>query len=65
MQIDKILVVYDPTTESQPALERAAIIAGNEGSQVHLYSCVYSDTVPDTADSADETQAPWSSRASR
>ena len=57
MQIDKILVVYDPTTEAQPALERAAIIAGNEGSEVHLYSCVYSDTVPAGQDSADEAQA--------
>jgi universal stress protein E len=47
MQIDKLLVVYDPTTETQNALDRAAIIAGNEGSSVHLYACIHSDTAPD------------------
>jgi universal stress protein E len=46
MQIDRLLVVYDPTTESQHALERSAIIAGNEGSSVHLYACIYEDTSP-------------------
>jgi universal stress protein E len=47
MQIDRILVVYDPTTESQNALDRAAIIAANEGSSIHLYACIHEDTAPD------------------
>lgn len=46
MQIDHLFVVYDPTTEDQLALDRAAVIAGNEGSKVHLYSCIYDDTSP-------------------
>ena len=46
MQINRLLVVYDPTTESQNALDRAAIIAANEGSSIHLYACIHSDTAP-------------------
>ncbi len=43
MQVSKILVVYDPTSDYQPALERAALIAANEGSTIHLFSCIYND----------------------
>lgn len=43
MEIKKILVVYDPTTNAQPALERAAIIAQREGSALHLYSCIFAE----------------------
>jgi universal stress protein E len=50
MQIDRLLVVFDPTTEAQNALDRAAIIAGNEGSHIHLYACIHSDTAPEGAD---------------
>lgn len=44
MKIDNILVVYDPTTVDQPALNRAAVIAEAEGVKVHVYSCIHSDT---------------------
>jgi universal stress protein E len=43
MQVNKILVVFDPTSDYQPALERAALIAGNEGNAIHLFSCIYDD----------------------
>ena len=43
MQIANILVVYDPTTTAQPALDRAAVIAGREDVKVHLYSCIYTE----------------------
>jgi universal stress protein E len=43
MQIAKILVVYDPTTDLQPALARAALIAGRDKVTVHLFSCIYTD----------------------
>lgn len=46
MQIDHLFVVYDPTTEEQLALDRAAVIAGNEGSKVYLYACIHDDTSP-------------------
>ena len=43
MQIAKILVVYDPTTDVQPALGRASVIAERDKLTVHLFSCIYSD----------------------
>ena len=43
MDVNKILVVYDPTTSVQPALERAASIAEREGSTLHVYSCIYAE----------------------
>jgi universal stress protein E len=42
MQIDKLLVVYDPTTETQPALERAAVAAQAGSETIHLFACIYS-----------------------
>ena len=59
MKIDRILVVYDPTSDSQNALDRAAIIATNEGSSIHLYACIHKDTAPagtDNQQQAVETQ---------
>lgn len=52
MQIDKLFVVYDPTTEEQLALKRAAVIAANEGSQIHLYACIYEDTAKEAGEQA-------------
>lgn len=52
MQIDHLFVVYDPTSEAQLALDRAAVIAGNEGSKVHLYACIHDDTSPSDGQSA-------------
>ena len=43
MQIAKILVVYDPTTDVQPALGRASVIAERDKLTVHLFSCIYTD----------------------
>ena len=56
MEISSIFVVYDPTTDSQPALERAALIAQAEVSAVklHLFSCIYSD-IPKSEDKSAET----------
>jgi universal stress protein E len=42
MPKDKLFVVYDPTTEEQPALARAAVSAQNGNEAIHLYSCIYS-----------------------
>lgn len=42
MKVKKILVVFDPTTDTQIALERAALIAGHEGSEIFLFSCIHS-----------------------
>ena len=55
MQVNKILVVYDPTSDYQPALERAVLIAGNEGNAIHLFSCIYSD-LDGTADKTGEIE---------
>jgi universal stress protein E len=55
MQLDRLFVVYDPTTDAQHALERAAVIAGIEGAKVHLYACIHGDTAPDGLQ--DEEQA--------
>jgi len=41
MHIKKILAVYDPTSDAQPALDRSALIARHEGSDIHLFSCIY------------------------
>tara|TARA_R110002110_G_scaffold14698_1_gene67659 strand:- start:85539 stop:86360 length:822 start_codon:yes stop_codon:yes gene_type:complete len=45
VQFNKFLVVFDPTTDSQPALDRAAMIAGNnaDSAHVHVFSCIYAD----------------------
>ena len=40
MNLEKMLVVYDPTTDAQPALERALHIAEHEGNEIHLFSCI-------------------------
>ncbi len=43
-----IFVVYDPTTDNQPALSRAAalargsLITGGADIKIHVYSCIYS-----------------------
>jgi universal stress protein E len=55
MQVNKILVVYDPTSDYQPALERAALIARREGTAIHLFSCIY-NVLDETADKAGEIE---------
>jgi universal stress protein E len=58
MQINNIFVVYDPTTDAQPALERAALIAQTKGSEVqlHLFSCIYSD-IPKSEEKSGEIES--------
>ena len=43
MQLDKFLVVHDPTQEEQPALERAVLVANRIGATLHLFGCIYDD----------------------
>ena len=40
MAINKILVIIDPTTDSQPAFERALDSARDTGATLHLFACV-------------------------
>jgi universal stress protein E len=40
MQLTKILIVIDPTTEQQPAFERGLDSARDTGALLHLYACV-------------------------
>lgn len=53
MNLGKLLVVFDPTRDDQPALERAAVIATRFNAQLHLFACIYTDT----AGHADNAQA--------
>jgi universal stress protein E len=39
-----LFVVYDPTREEQPALERAIGIALETSARLHLFACIFSDT---------------------
>lgn len=43
MESTNIFVVYDPTRDSQPALERAAAIAAATPAHIHVFCCVYAD----------------------
>lgn len=43
MEFTNVFVVYDPTKESQPALERAAAIAEVTEVSVHVFCCIHAD----------------------
>ena len=43
-QFTKLFVVFDPTREDQPALERAADIAVGISAKLHVFVCIHSDT---------------------
>lgn len=43
-QFNKLFVVYDPTREEQPALQRAARIARESSASLCVFACIYSDT---------------------
>ena len=43
-QFNKLFVVYDPTREEQPALQRAAAIARENTASLYVFACIYSDT---------------------
>ena len=53
MEVKKILVVFDPTTDTQIALERASLIAKHEGSQLHLFSCIHTKLPEDESGEVD------------
>jgi universal stress protein E len=44
-QYTKLFVVYDPTREDQPALERAADIAVEISAELHVFVCIHSNTI--------------------
>ncbi|MBE9540510.1 MAG: universal stress protein [Proteobacteria bacterium] len=43
-QFNNLFVVYDPTREEQPALDRAAAIAEERAASLHVFACIFSDT---------------------
>ncbi|MFT5711150.1 MAG: universal stress protein E [Halioglobus sp.] len=44
IQFNKLFVVYDPTRQEQPALERAADIARENSASLYVFACIYADT---------------------
>ena len=42
MGLNKIFVIFDPTTESQPAFQRALQSAHMTGTRLHIYACLAS-----------------------
>ena len=42
-EIKQILSVVDPTTDSQPALEKAAWLAEKTGAKLELFVCYYNE----------------------
>ncbi len=51
-QFSNLFVVYDPTQEAQPALDRAASIAEGNGAALHVFSCIFSETTKSSGQSA-------------
>ena len=49
MESTNILVVFDPTREAQPALERAVSLAAEIPGRVHVFCCIYADIPKNTA----------------
>ncbi|MEH6591600.1 MAG: universal stress protein [Halioglobus sp.] len=43
-KFESLFVVYDPTRQEQPALERAADMARRMSVKVHIFTCINSDT---------------------
>ncbi|MEM8659973.1 MAG: universal stress protein [Pseudomonadota bacterium] len=43
MELLNIMVVFDPTTEMQPALARARVIASRDDVKLHVFSCIFSE----------------------
>jgi universal stress protein E len=43
-QLNNLFVVYDPTREEQPALDKAASIAEGTAVKLHVFVCIFSDT---------------------
>ncbi|MFT7288379.1 MAG: universal stress protein E [Halieaceae bacterium] len=43
-KFENLFVVYDPTGQEQPALERAADLARTMPVKIHVFTCIYSNT---------------------
>lgn len=50
MVLNKIFVIVDPTTEDQPAFERALQSAKMTGTRLHLYGCITPEVTAGDAD---------------
>ncbi|RLA54888.1 MAG: hypothetical protein DRQ98_06660 [Gammaproteobacteria bacterium] len=55
VQFSNLFVVYDPTSEEQPALQRAANIAEQISAGVHVFACIHSGAEP-SADKSTEAK---------
>ena len=55
MKLKKLFVVFDPTRSHQPALERAANIAGVAGAELHVFACIH-ETLDKNEDKAEQTR---------
>ena len=53
MEFKNLFVVFDPTRQEQPALERAVLIAGETGSTLHVFACIHFDLGKSTEKSQD------------
>ena len=66
MPLNKIMVVVDPTTERQPAYERAVDSSRDTGAPLHLYICVDESSGYDSLDQArDKLQSMMEKLAAR
>ncbi len=43
MEFNSFFVVYDPTREAQPALERAGRVAAESGADLQVYACIHAE----------------------
>ena len=50
MEFSKLFVVYDPTRQEQPALDRGAAIAQALSVNLHLYACIHDISADSEAD---------------
>jgi len=51
-----LFVVFDPTREDQPALERAASIASEPEVKLHVFACIFTDTAKSKDKSAETSE---------
>lgn len=49
MDFTNFFVIYDPTQEAQPALDRATAIGAEAKVNLHVFACIYSD-IPKTSE---------------
>ena len=56
MDFNKFFVVFDPTRDTQPALERAARIAAESHAELQVYACIHAD-LEKSADKSQEVRA--------